>query len=202
MRTRTLPADPLTVGSRGSADRRRVVVARAAALGGAASAIAFQALVPLVTPTQEPFRHAVDYWYTAIGMLPMMAAPLVLVVALHRLQHGHDGRPGTIGTVLAAASFTVFLGMGTAAMVMGRASSFGPTYVIVLVVNLIGITLVAIGSWRSGLLQGWLAALWAVAWTIGGPIPFLPLLLVIPYLLLAARLPGRIANLPRRDSES
>ena len=94
--------------------------------------------------------------------------------------------------MLAAASFTVFLGMGTAAMVMGEASSFGPTYLIALAVNLVGITLVAVGSWRSGLLPGWLASLWITAWIIGGPAPLLPLLLAVPYLLIAVRLPDLV----------
>lgn len=96
MRTQAGSTTPSARAGVSIASRSALHRASAAAYVGAASAVAFTVvtLVATITPDGQHFEHAGDYWYTGIGMLPAMAAPLVLVQALHSLQGGSRRAPG------------------------------------------------------------------------------------------------------------
>jgi hypothetical protein len=166
-----------------------------AAYAGAAAAVAFAVVteVATVTPDGRPFIHAGDYWYTGIGMLPAMAAPLVMVLALHSLQGQRDGRLGRAGAGLSAAGLAVFIVMGCYGLLIGRATSLGPTYLLATLATVVGLALFAAGSWRVGVLPRWLLVLWVLAWLVGGPFAqgVTPLLLAAAYVLIGVMVARR-----------
>ncbi len=152
------------------ANPRAVLLAQGAAWLGALSAVTFTAVTfAKRTPDEHAFRHAADYWYTGIGMLPAMAAALLLVLALHILQNGRDGRLGRSGAALMSATMLVYITMGTYALVIGKATSFGPTYVLNGFASFLALALFTAGSRRSHILPRSLLAVWLIAWIIGGP---------------------------------
>ena len=167
---------------------RARTVAQAAAYVGAIAAVAFTAvtLVASVTPDGHPFTHAGDYWYCRLVPFPAMAAPLVLVLALHSLQSGEDGRLGRVGAIVLTAGLAVFVAMGCYGLLIGRATSLGPTYLLATLATFVGIVLFAIGSWRVGVLPRWLLVLWVLAWIVGGPFAqgISPLVLAVVYVLI------------------
>jgi len=134
----------------------------------------------------QPFQNTGDYWYTGIGMIPAMAAPLVLVRALHSVQHGRDGRRGRAGATVMSAGLAVFVAMGILGLIIGQATSLGPTYLIATAATIIGIALFAAGSGHNGLLPRWLLAAWVAAWLVAGPLArgATPLLLAGVYILI------------------
>jgi hypothetical protein len=190
-----IASSPVAVGTKrtpGPALRR----AEAAAYIGAISAIAFTivTLVGTITPDGKHFQHAADYWYTGIGMLPAMAAPLVLVPALHTLQRGRDGRRGLAGVMLMCAGLTVFVVLGCYGLLISAATSLGPTYLLATLATVIGLPLFVAGSWRVGLLPRWLLIVWIVAWIVGGPFAqaATPLLLAAVYVMIGVIVPRRV----------
>lgn len=195
MSTRAGTSTPTAADATLTRPGRARTVVEAAAHVGAITAVAFSAvtLVASVTPDGRPFTHAGDYWYTGIGMLPAMAAPLVLVLALHSYQSGEDGRLGRVGAILLAAGLAVFVAMGCYGLLIGRATSLGPTYLLATLATFVGIVLVAIGSWRVGVLPRWLLLYWVLAWIVGGPFAqgISPLLLAVAYVLIGVRVGHR-----------
>src|SRR6185312_7042681 len=97
-------------------------------------------------------------------------------VALHRLQHGSDGRLGTIGVwvnTLALAELFVQL---AASVAVGAELRWGPMYILSSALTFVGTALLAAGSWRSGLAPRWMIGVWPVLWVLGsfagvGPVP-------------------------------
>lgn len=174
---------------------------------GAATAVAFTAVTLLATITNDghpghPFRHAADYWYTALGMLPAMGSALVLVLAIHSLQRGRDGRLGRIGALVMSAGLVVFMAMGVYGLAIGKATSLGPTYVLATLATFVGLALFAAGSWRVGVLPRWLIAFWFVAWIIGGPFArnATPLLLAAAFVTIAVLLPKLADRIPAQEN--
>lgn len=58
---------------------------------------------------------------------------------------------------------------GGLALIIGRASSFGPTSLLASAATVVGLVLFAAGSWRTGVLSRWMLGAWIVAWLVGGP---------------------------------
>jgi hypothetical protein len=127
------------------------------------------------TISEGDFRYTADYWFTGVGV-PIGLAGIGLGWAVHRLQHGDDGRLGRIGTwlnTIALAELVVQLG---ASVVAGAELRWGPSYVLFTAVTFVGVALLAAGSWRAGLLPRWMLGLWPVVWILGsfaapGPMP-------------------------------
>jgi hypothetical protein len=121
------------------------------------------------------FEYTADYWYTGVG-LPIIAAGIALTFAIHRLQHGADGRLGAIGFwVNAVASAELFVQLGSSLLV-GSEVRWGPSYPVCTLLSFIGIALLAAGTWRTGLLPRWMLGLLPVVWILGsfaavGPTP-------------------------------
>ena len=121
------------------------------------------------------FRYAADYWLTATG-LPLALAGIGIAFAIHRLQHGSDGRLGTIGVwvnTLALAELFVQL---AASVAVGAELRWGPMYILSTALTFVGTALLAAGSWRSGLAPRWMIGVWPVLWVLGsfagvGPVP-------------------------------
>lgn len=121
------------------------------------------------------FHSAADYVLTACG-LPIALAGIGIVWSVHRLQHGADGRLGTIGvwvTTIALAELFVQL---TAGLVVGSELRWGPMYVVSTALSFVGIALLAAGSWRSRMVPRWMLGVWPVLWVLGsfgavGPVP-------------------------------
>lgn len=187
-------ADPRASGETENRPQGAFRRAQAALYVGAVTTVPFTAIwiFAELTPDGDKFRHAADYWYTGLG-IPYMAAPLVLLPALRSLQQGRDGRVGRLGLLVISAGLVVFLAMLPYGLAAGRASSFGPTYVLATLATFVGLALFCLGSFRAGLLPRWIFPLWFVAWILGGPLGLkgMGLLLGAVYLTMAALLPKR-----------
>lgn len=187
-------ASQTRISAESSDARYQIRRAQVAAWLGAATVVAFTAVTLLATITEDghPFRHAADYWYTGLGMLPAMGSALVLVLAIHSLQRRRDGRLGRVGTLVMSVGLVVFMAMGAYALVIGKATSLGPTYLLATLATFVGLTLFVAGSWGVGLLPRWLLIVWLVAWLIGGPFAqsATPLLLAAAFVTIALLLPN------------
>lgn len=184
-----------------STTRTTVRRAQLALYLGAAATVPFTAIMlfAALTPDGDPFRHAADYAYTALGV-PYMLAPLILLPAIHSLHQGRDGRLGRAGLVATGIGLVTFLPIFAYGLIIGKAVSLGPTYLLATLATFIGMTLFGIGSYRAGLLPRWILPLWVIAWVIGGPLALngMPLVLAAVYLAMAAILPKRALNIRGR----
>lgn len=170
---------------------RTVLLARAALAVGAAWGVAFTivALGFRLTPDDHPFRHAADYWYTGLG-LPLALSGAAIIIAIHILHVGQDGRRGQWGARLFVLPMLIFSAMFIQALWQGQTSSWGPTYILCVLLSDVALAVYVFGCWRAGLLPRWLLAIWWVGWFLGGPLAQgpTPLLLTAAYVLLAAHL--------------
>jgi hypothetical protein len=180
---------------------RSAVAALGALAVGAAWGIAFTivALGFRLTPDDHPFRHAADYWYTGLG-LPLVLSALTIVVAVGSLQAGRLGRRARWGTALFVGPMLIFSAMFLQALAQGRTSSWGPTYILCVLLSDIALALFVSGCWRAGALPRWLLATWWLGWFLGGPLAQgpTPLLLTVAYLLIA----GHLARTPASTTSS
>jgi hypothetical protein len=119
------------------------------------------------TISEGDFRYDADYWYTAVG-LPLTAAGIGLVFAVHRLQHGRDGRLGTVGLWINIAALTELFAQLLASVVQGAEVRWGPLYPVCALLSFVGVALLAAGSWRTGLLPKWMLGVWPLIWIVGG----------------------------------
>jgi hypothetical protein len=147
------------------------------------------------TIREGDFRYTADYWYTACG-LPIAVAGIGLVLGVHTLQHGADGRLGTIGVwvnTLALAELFVQL---LSSVVVGAELRWGPMYVLCSFLTFLGVALFAAGSWRVGLLPKWLLGIWPVLWILGSfaGTPPMTVLLVCFFVVFGVLLTRRIAQ--------
>jgi hypothetical protein len=139
--------------------------------------ILWAAMTFSTTVDEGEFRNAGDYWLTAAA-LPLGVGLILHNLAVHHLQGGRDGRLGSAGTwiyVLCSAELVV---QCMASVAVGAELRWGPTYVVSTVGTFIGLTLVAAGSWRAGLLPKGMLAIWPPLGLLGswfgvGPIPLL-----------------------------
>ncbi len=127
------------------------------------------------TISEGDFKYTADYWYTGVGV-PISLAGIAIVLGLHRLQHGADGRLGRIGTwinTLALIELCVQLGVS---VLVGSEVRWGPSYPVFAALAFLGVALLAAGSWRTGLLPRWMLGVFPVVWLLGsfaavGPTP-------------------------------
>lgn len=125
------------------------------------------------------FEHQADYWLTASG-LPLAIAGIGIVLGSHRLQHGADGRLGTLGAWLNAIALTELFVQLLASVVAGAELRWGPSYIVFTFLSFVGVALLAVGSWRTGVLPRWMLGLWPPIWILGSFASFNP---VVPVLL-------------------
>lgn len=161
-------------------------------------ALTYVRLAFTVTEDGHPFQHTADYWLTGLG-LPLALSALVIVHAVHRLAEGRDARRGLWGVWIFTAPMIVFCAMFVDGLAERETSSWGPTYLLCVLLSDIGLGLLVAGLWRTGLLPRWTLATWWVGWFIGGPLspPAAPLLLTVAYVAIAVQLHRATALPPR-----
>jgi len=149
----------------------------------------------LTTISEGDFKYTADYFYTGVG-LPIAAAGIGLTLAVHRLQHGRDGRLGMIGFWVGAAAMTeLFVQLG-ASVLASAELRWGPAYVVCTALAFVGMALLAAGSWRTGLLPRWMLGVFPVVWIVGsfGAVGPTPLLLVAFLVALIVTLHRRVTR--------
>jgi hypothetical protein len=113
------------------------------------------------------FRYTADYWYTGVG-LPLTLMGVGHTLGVHKLQHGADGRLGTIGLWVNTLAMIELFAQLLASVVEGTEVRWGAAYPVFTLISFIGMSLLAAGSWRTGLLPKWMLGVWPVVWIIGG----------------------------------
>ena len=145
---------------------------------GIVSLVVFAIVGTLFTTISEgDFRYAADYWYTGVG-LPLTLIGIGHTLGFHKLQHGADGRLGTIGLWVNALAMTELFAQLLTSVVVGAEVRWGAAYPVFAMVSFVGMALLAAGSWRTGLLPRWVLGTWPVIWIVGclaakGPTPLL-----------------------------
>ncbi|MGH3509991.1 MAG: hypothetical protein ACRDPI_07145 [Nocardioidaceae bacterium] len=141
------------------------------------------------------FQHASDYVLTAAA-LPHGLGLLLATLGFHRLQHGRDGRLGTVGIWIYGVCMTELVIQCTASVAAGSELVWGPAYPVCAFGLMVGLALLATGSWRVGLLPKWMLGVWPPLGLVGsflaiGPIP---LVFVVFLGVLAIVLPRRLRS--------
>lgn len=148
------------------------------------------------TISEGDFRYTADYWYTGVG-LPITLAGTGLALGVHRLQHGADGRLGTVGVWINTLAMTELFAQLLTSVVVGAEVRWGPAYVVFTLLSFVGVALLAAGSWRTGVLPKWMLGVWPLVWIVGslaakGPTPLLLVAFFIAFgLTLTRRVAGR-----------
>jgi len=142
------------------------------------------------TTSEGDFQHGADYVLT-IAALPQGVGLLLATLGFHRLQRGRDGRLGAAGVWLYAVCMVELVVECMASVVAGSELRWGPAYPVCAFGLMVGLALLAAGSWRVGLLPRWMLGLWPPLGLVGsflgvGPIPlvfvvFLVILCVVLY---------------------
>ncbi len=127
------------------------------------------------TTSDLEFHYVADYVLT-MAALPHGVGLLMFTVGVHRLQHGRDGRLGAVGTWLYVVCISELVVQCMASVAAGAELRWGPTYVVSSFGAFVGLALLAVGSWRVGLVPRWMLGCWPVLGLIGsflgvGPIP-------------------------------
>jgi hypothetical protein len=164
------------------------------------------AVVPLVvlavvmmfftTVSEGDFRYTADYWLTAPG-LPIALAGIGQTLGVHKLQHGADGRLGTIGVWVTTLALTELFVQLLVSVVVGAEVRWGPSYPACTLLVFVGVALLAAGSWRTGLLPKWMLGAWPVIFVLGsfaaqGPTPLLLVAFFVAFgLTLTRRIRGQ-----------
>lgn len=149
------------------------------------------------TVDQGDFRYAADYWLTASG-LPLAVAGIGIALAVHRLQHGADGRLGSTGVWINTLALAELFVQLAASVAVGAELRWGPMYILSTALTFVGTALLAAGSWRSGLAPRWMLGVWPVLWVLGsfagtGPVPFvLAVFLVSLGVAVSRSVPSRV----------
>lgn len=144
------------------------------------------------------FHGAVDYVVTAVA-LPIGVGLLLAVLGCHRLQHGRDGRLGAVGVWVYGVCTLELVVQCMASVVVGAELIWGPAYPLCTLGLMVGLVLLAAGSWRVGLLPRWMLGVWPPLTVVGsflgiGP---LPLVFVVFLLALGVVLTRRVGATPR-----
>ncbi|MGI8456837.1 MAG: hypothetical protein ACR2LI_01815 [Propionibacteriaceae bacterium] len=154
-------------------------------------------LTMLLAPTTSAgdFQHASDYVLTAAA-LPQGVGLLLVTLGFHRLQHGRDGRLGTVGVWIYGVCMTELIIQCMASVAAGSELVWGPVYPLCALGLMVGLALLATGSWRVGLLPKWMLGAWPPLGLVGsflgiGPIP---LVFVVFLVVLAFALPRRLRS--------
>ena len=139
--------------------------------------------------------HAADYVLTAAA-LPQGLGLFLATFGFHRLQHGRDGRLGTAGIWVYGLCMTELVIQCMASVAAGSELVWGPIYPLCALGLMVGLALLAAGSWKVGLLPKWMLGVWPPLGLVGsflgiGPIP---LFFVAFLVLLGIVLPRRLHN--------
>lgn len=168
----------LTAPSRAQSDATWLRLAQLSVAASLVPLVVFAVVGTFFTTISEgDFRYTADYWYTAMG-LPFALVGIGLALGVHKLQHGEDGRLGTIGVWVNTIALTELFVQLLVSVAIGAEVRWGPSYPIFTVLSFVGVALLAAGSWRTGLLPRWLLGLWPALWILGtfaasGPMPLL-----------------------------
>jgi hypothetical protein len=178
--------------SLGDVDRRAVLRWLYPALAiGAVWGVALTVLMLGFTTTDDghPYKHTADYWLVGLG-IPLAISATVVVQAIHALAVGRDGRRGQWGAAVFTVPMVVFTAIFIDGLAQGESSSWGPTYLLCVLVGVVSLGFLVAGLWRSGVLPRSVLALWFVGWLIGGPLcpPAGSLLLSAAYVVLAVQM--------------
>ncbi|TXL61316.1 hypothetical protein [Aeromicrobium terrae] len=146
-------------------------------LAAACSVVMFITL-NFTTTSDRDFHHTADYWLTGNG-LPFALAGIGMVLAVHRLHHGADGRLGTVGTWINTIALVELFVQCTASLFESSEVRWGPSYPVFTALTFLGVALVAAGAWRAGLVPRWLLGVWPLAWVLGSFAAFGPMPLVL-----------------------
>lgn len=143
------------------------------------------------------FHGAADYVATAMA-LPIGLGLLLAVVGVHRLQHGRDGRLGTAGVWVYGVCTLELVVQCMVSLPVGAELIWGPAYPLCTLGLMVGLALLAAGSWRVGLLPKWMLGVWPPLTVVGsflgiGP---LPLVFVVFLLALGVVLTRRVGPTP------
>jgi hypothetical protein len=127
------------------------------------------------TTSEGDDQHGADYVLT-IAALPQGVGLLLATLGFHRLQRGRDGRLGAAGVWLYAVCMVELVVECMASVVAGSELRWGPAYPVCAFGLMVGLALLAAGSWRVGLLPRWMLGLWPPLGLVGsflgvGPIP-------------------------------
>jgi hypothetical protein len=148
------------------------------------------------TVSEGDFRYTADYWLTASG-LPIALAGIGQTLGVHKLQHGADGRLGTIGVWVTTLALTELFVQLLVSVVVGAEVRWGPSYPACTLLVFVGVALLAAGSWRTGLLPKWMLGAWPVIFVLGsfaaqGPTPLLLVAFFVAFgLTLTRRIRGQ-----------
>lgn len=112
------------------------------------------------------FEHAADYWMTAAA-LPVGVGLMMHVFGVHHLQHGRDGRLGTVGAWSFAFCSTAIVIQCMASLPAGAELRWGPMYPLCALGSFLGLALLSAGSWRTGLLPRWMLGVWPPLMLLG-----------------------------------
>jgi len=135
-----------------------------------------------------------DYILTA-SALPQGVGLFLATLGFHRLQHGRDGRLGTVGVWIYGLCLLELVIQCMTGVVLGYETIWGPAYPLFSLGLLVGLALLAGGSWNVGLLPRWMLAVWPPLGVFGsffglGPIPLVFAgFLVALAVVLARRVP-------------
>lgn len=140
----------------------------------------------------DDFRVA-DYVLTS-SALPQGVGLFLATFGFHRLQRGRDGWLGTAGIWVYGVCMTELVVECIASVAVGSELLWGPLYPLCAFGLMLGLVLLAAGSWRVGLLPKWMLGVWPPLGLVGsflgvGPIP---LVFVAFLALLAVVLPQRL----------
>lgn len=132
-------------------------------------------LLSPAAPEGAAFRGVADYVLT-VAALPQGVGLLVTTLGVHRLQRGSDGRLGAAGVWLYGVCMAELVVQCMASVVAGAELIWGPLYPLCSFGLMIGLALLAAGSWRVGLVPRWMLAVWPPLGLLGsflavGPIP-------------------------------
>lgn len=149
----------------------------------------------MATTSDGDFRHASDYVLTAAA-LPQGVGLFLATLGFHRLQHGRDGRLGRAGVWVYGVCMTELVIECMASVVAGSELQWGPLYPLCAFGLMVGLGLLAAGSWRVGLLPKWMLGVWPPLGLVGsflglGPIP---LVFVAFLVVLGVVLPRRLGT--------
>lgn len=165
-------------------------------IGLAVVGLLMMGLTMLLATTSDGSFHAADYVLT-VAALPQGVGLFVVALGFHRLQHGRDGRLGTAGVWVYGLCMTELVVQCMASVAVGSELRWGPLYPICALGLMIGLALLAAGSWRVGLLPRWMLGAWPPLGLVGsflgiGPVP---LLFVALLAAMAVVLPQRLRTM-------
>jgi hypothetical protein len=189
MTTTTLPS-----ANRTDAEWLRVILI---GIGLAVVGLLMMGLTMLVGETTNggEFHYVGDYLLTSAA-LPQGVGLFLAALGFHRLQHGRDGRLGTAGLWIYGLCMTELVIECMASVAVGAELIWGPAYPLCAFGLMVGLALLAAGSWRVGVLPKWMLALWPPLGLIGsfGGIGPIPLVFVVFLVVMAVVLPRRLRS--------